>query len=73
MKQVEVFPALKLTSHFLPQSGKIHRQGCNKSAARPHLALRVVSSVWIAILRITIISERSLMCNSKAIKSKMKP
>ena len=65
----QLFPALKSTNHFLPQSTVSPRSDsiseancscCNRSDAWLHLEYRVVSSGKIVILQITS-SGRSLM------------
>ena len=80
-----VFPALKSTSHVLPQSTVSHRSDasseansscCYRSEAWSHkeqkVEQKVISSAWLAISHITS-SGRSLMHSRKHIRPRMEP
>ena len=78
-----VFPALKSTSHFLPQSTVSHRSDssseanstcCHRCLVTCLITFRVKKSIIskIAILQITS-SGKSLLYNSKSIKPRIDP
>ena len=75
------FPALKSTSHFLPQSTVSHRSDsssgaisnyCHRSDAWSHSEQRVVSLALIAMLQIPS-SGRSLMYGRKSVGPTIEP